>query len=132
GRLVDAVAPRRALAVVRLAAADPHEIRIVLRYRDVADRDQSLRLELRLERRAAVRGLPYAAVRGTDVEDRGIRLVDREVRDAPRHRRGTDRSEVQSVERTARRRRRRCGTLADERLRGERCDERREQCGEAQ
>ena len=64
GRLVDAVAPRRALAVVRLAGADPDEIGIGLRDRHVADRHQALVLELRLERRAVVRGFPHAAVRG--------------------------------------------------------------------
>ena len=55
GRLVDAVAPRRALAVVRLAGADPDEVGVVLRDGDVADRHQALVLELRLERRAVVR-----------------------------------------------------------------------------
>ena len=43
-------------------------------------------LELRRERRAVVRRLPHAAVRGADVEDRRIRLVHGDVRDAARHR----------------------------------------------
>src|SRR6185295_765609 len=100
-RLVDAVAPRRALPVVRLAGADPDEIGIALRDGDGADRDEALVLELRLERRARRGRLPHAAVRGADVVDRRVRFVDGEVGDAARHRRRPDRAEVQRVERTA-------------------------------
>ena len=102
GRLVDAVAPRRALAVVRLAGADPDEIGIALRDRDVADRHQPLVLELGLERGAVVDGLPHAAVRRADVEDRRVGLVDRQVRDAPRHRGRPERPEMQRFERATR------------------------------
>src|SRR4029079_9912840 len=64
--LVDGVAPRRALSGARLAGADVDEIGVVLRHGDVADRHQAHVLELRLERGAAVDGLPHAAVRGAD------------------------------------------------------------------
>ncbi len=113
GRLVDAVAPRRALAVVRLARAHPDEVRVALRDGHVADRHEPLVLELRLERRAVVPGLPHAAVRRRHVVDGGIRLVDGDVRDAARHRRRPDRAEVKRIERTAGRcrGRRRCGLV---------------------
>ena len=45
GRLVDAVAPRRALAVVRFAGADPHDVRIGRVDGDVANRHRRLRVE---------------------------------------------------------------------------------------
>ena len=120
-RLVDAVAPRRALAVVRLAGADPDEVGVALRHRDVADRHQSLALELRLERRAVVDRLPHPAVRGADVEDGRVRFVHGQVGDAAGHRGRTDRTEMQRVERPARRgRRRRLLGASDERLAGHR------------
>src|SRR5262249_4965263 len=101
GRLVDAVAPAGALPVVRLAGADPDEIGIALRDGDVANRHQADVLELRLERRAAVRGLPHAAVRGADVVDRRVRFIDGEVGDAAGHRGRAYRTEMQRLERTA-------------------------------
>ena len=79
-RLVDAVTPRRALPVVRFARADPDEVGVRLRDGHVADRHQALRLELGLERRARVDGLPHAPVRGPDVEQRGVGLVHRQDR----------------------------------------------------
>ena len=105
GGFVDAVAPRCALAVVRLARADPDEVRVALRDGEIADRDQPLILELGLERRAVVHRLPDAAVRRADVEDRGVRLVGGDVGDPTRHRGRADGSEVKCVERTARCRR---------------------------
>jgi hypothetical protein len=108
-RFVNAVAPRRTLAVVRLAGPDPDEIRVALGDRDVADGHQSLSLQLRLECRAVVDGLPHAAVRGSHVEDCGIGLIDREIRNAAGHRCRADRTEMKRVEYAARRRR--CGGL---------------------
>ena len=127
-RLVDAVAPRRALAVVRLAAAHPHQIRVALRHCDVADRDEPVVLELRLEGRAAVRRLPDAPVRGADVEDRRVRLVHRKIGDAARHPGRPDRPEMQSLEGagTGRRRGRGLAGAADQGLHAER----REQHGD--
>src|SRR5262249_47054709 len=45
-RFVDAVAPRCALAIVRLACADPHKVRVALRDGEIADRHQPLILHL--------------------------------------------------------------------------------------
>jgi hypothetical protein len=94
GRLVDAAAPRRALAIVRLAGANPYQVRIRLRDRDVADRDQPLVLELGDERRAVVGGLPDATMRRAYVVNRGIRLVHRQVGDAAGHGGRSDGAEV--------------------------------------
>ncbi len=94
-RLVDPAPPRGALPVVGLARPHPDEVRIDLRHGDVADRDQPLVLEERFEGRTVAGRLPHAAVRGADVVDRRIGLVDGEVGDAPRHRGGADRAEVQ-------------------------------------
>ena len=58
GRLVDAVAERRALPVVRLARPDVDDVRIRLRDRDVADRVRRVGVEDRRELDAVVRGLP--------------------------------------------------------------------------
>src|SRR5207248_11318054 len=61
GRLVDAVAPRRALTIVRFAAAGPDDRWIGWRDRDCADRRRSLIIEHRLPRRAAVARFEDAA-----------------------------------------------------------------------
>src|SRR5262249_23323666 len=94
-------APARALTVVRLASADPQEVGVALRDGDVADRHQADVLELCLKRGPAIGRLPHAAVRGTDVEDRWVRLVDRKVGDASGHRCRADRPEMQRIERAA-------------------------------
>ena len=99
GRLVDAVAPRGALAVVRLARAHPDKIGVALGNGHVADRHQPLVLELRFERGAVVPGLPHAAVRRGDIVDGRVGLVDGDVGDAARHRRRPDRAEVERIER---------------------------------
>ncbi len=111
--LVDTVAPRRRLPVVRLAAAGPDQVGILLRDRDVANRNQPHVLELRLERRAVIDRLPDAAVSGADVVDRRIRFVHSQVRNAAGHRRGSNGPEVQSLELLGDRNRRL--RLADER-----------------
>ena len=129
GRLVDAVAPRCALTVVRFTGPDPDEIRVVLRHGDVADRHEALILHLRLERRPVVRGLPHAAVAGADVEDRRVRFVNGEVGDPARHAGRPDRAEVERVERPVAMRRGgrywRLRCASDERLAGEDDDEQR-------
>jgi hypothetical protein len=99
GRLPHAAAPRQALAIVRFAGANPEQVRVFLRDREVADRDQPLRLELRRERRAGVGRLPDAAVRGADVEDRRVGFVHGEVGEPAGHARGPDRAEVEPIER---------------------------------
>ena len=98
GRLIDAFAPTGGLPVVRLTGADPDEVRVGLRDRDRADGEEALVLEQRRVERAVGRGLPDAAVGGAHVVDGGVRLIDREARDAARHRGGADRAEVQGVE----------------------------------
>ena len=97
GRLVDAAAPRRALAVVRFAGAHPHEIGVDLRHGHITDRDQPLILKERREERAVTGGLPHAAVGRTHVPDGRIGFVDGEVGNAPRHRGGPDGAEVQLI-----------------------------------
>ena len=125
GGPVDAVAPGRALPVVGLARADPHQVGVRLRDGDVANRHQALVLELGLERRAVVDGLPDAPVGGAYVVDRRVRLVDREIGDPPGHRGRPDLPEVQRIEGPAgRRRRRRLARDAHERLAGEREEDR--------
>ena len=98
GGLVHALAPARGLAIVRLAGADPDEIRVRLRHRDVADRHEPLVLQERGPQSAVGRGLPDAAVGRAHIVERRILLVDGDVRDAARHGGGTDRAEMQRVE----------------------------------
>ena len=101
-RLVDAVAPRHALTIARFAGADPDEIRVRLRDRDVANRERALILHQGFERGAVVDGFPQAAVRRPDVVVGGIGFVDREVGDTAGHRRRSDRAEAERVERRGR------------------------------
>jgi hypothetical protein len=85
-RLVDAVPPGAALAIVVFARAHPHEIRVVGRDGDVADRHHIVEIvEEDLPGGAVVDGLPQPAARGPDVEDRGIRFENRKIIDAPAH-----------------------------------------------
>ena len=103
GRLVDAVAPRAALAVVVLAAADPDGVGVVRVDRDVADRHRVVEIvEQHFPGGAVVHRLPQAAGGGADVEHRGIGLEHREVVDAAAHRRGTDVAELQAGKRIRR------------------------------
>ena len=67
-RPVDAVAPGRALTVVRFAGADPDDVGIRRRDRDVADRHHRVdAIEDRRPRGALVGALEDAAARGGDV-----------------------------------------------------------------
>src|SRR5207253_9648038 len=68
-RAIDTVAPRRTLAIVRFAGADPDDVRIVCRNRDVANRSRSLLVEQCFERRSIVRRFPKAARGRADVEN---------------------------------------------------------------
>src|SRR5439155_27114231 len=108
----------------RLPGTHPNEVGIVLGDGDVADRHEALTLEQRLERRAVVDGLPHSTVGGADVENRGVRLIHGQIRDAARHRGGADGSEVERVERAAARHRGgRLAEEADAELTGERENE---------
>ncbi len=97
-RLVDPAPPRGALPVVGLAGPRPHQVGVDLRDGHVADGDEPLVLEERLERGAVARGLPHAAVRRPHVIDGGVGLVHRQVGDAPRHGGGADGAEVEALE----------------------------------
>ena len=118
GGLVDAVAPRRALAVVAFTGADPHQVGVGRRNRDGADRAAALVVEHRCERRAGVGGLVDARRGHRDVERRRIAFEHGEIVDAARRRGRADRPEPQAIERPGagrllgedrRRRRRRLG-----------------------
>ena len=69
---VDAVAERRVVARVLLAGADVDDVGIRRRQRDLADRQHVLVVEDRLPGRAAVDGLPDAAVGAGHVEDERV------------------------------------------------------------
>ena len=86
GGLVDAVAPRAALAVVVLAAADPHGVGVIRIDRDVADRHHVIEVvEVHGPRGAVVHGLPQPAGGGADVKDGGVRLEHRKIVDTAGH-----------------------------------------------
>ena len=99
GGLVDAIAPRAALAVVVLAAADPHRVGVVGVDRDVADRHHVIQIvEVHGPRGAVIHRLPQAAGGRADVEHRRVRLEHREVVDAAAHGRRTDVPELEARE----------------------------------
>src|SRR4029077_5366836 len=75
-RLVDAISPRRATLVIRLARADPYDVGIARRYGDIADRCGSLVIEDGLPGRSAVRRLPHAAGGRRHVEELAEKLPD--------------------------------------------------------
>ena len=98
GCLVDAVAERRRLAVVRLPGADVDDVGISRMDRDVADRRGGVGVEHRLERDGVVLGLPHAADRVAEINDVGIALRHLDVVDAPAHAGRTDRSEPETLQ----------------------------------
>ena len=98
GRLVDAGAERRALAVVRLAGADVDDVGVGRRDRDVADRRDRVLVEDRRPGRAVVGRLPDAAGREADVDDRRVALDDRDVVDAAAHVGRADRAPDEGLE----------------------------------
>ena len=122
GGLPHAVAPAGGLAIVRLTGADPNDVRVGLRHGDVADAEQSAILKQWREGRAITGGLPHATVRGSDIPNRRIRLVDGKIGDASRHDGGSNRPEVKLIELLGYR----CA------LRAERCSDEGECRGEAQ
>jgi hypothetical protein len=83
GRFVDAVAVVGAAGVVGFTAADEHDVRITLSDGNRADRDDGLVVEDRLERDAAVYGLPQPARACGRIKDPGRRFDDRKVDVAP-------------------------------------------------
>ena len=136
GRLVDAVAERRALAVVRFARADPDDVRVLLADGQVADRRRRVGLEDRRPRRAVVDGLEDAARGEAEVDDRRVALDDGDVVDAAADVGGADRPEAEVLQqrivgpvdgrRLGRRRRRRLRERAKAERRDDREEERRE------
>jgi hypothetical protein len=90
-RLVDAVAPRRALSVVRLARAGPHDVAVGRRDGDIANRERSARLvEHGLPGDAVVHGLEEPARRGGHEDGGGVARRHIDVVDAAAERRGPD------------------------------------------
>ena len=114
GRLVDAVAERRGLAVVRLAGADVDDVRVARMDGDVADRGGGVGVEHRLERHAVVLRLPHAADGVAKVDDVGIGLRHRDVVDAAAHARRADGAEAEAAQQ-------RIVGLVDDRRRRDRC-----------
>ena len=82
--------PRRGLAVLRFARADPHDVRVRRGEGDVPDGEHRLVVEERFERASTVDRLPHATRRHANVEGGRIGLVDRDVGDAAAHDRGAD------------------------------------------
>ena len=103
GGLVDAVAERRRLPIVRLTCADVDDVGIRRMNRDVADRRAAVRLEDRLERDGVVIRLEHAADRVADVDDVRIARRHLDVVDAAAHARRSDRAEPEAGEQRIRR-----------------------------
>ena len=91
-RLVDAIAERRALTVVGLARADPDDVRIRGRHRDVADRRDALAIEERRPGRAGVGRFPQPARRMARRRSSTPCAVHLDVIDAAAHDGRTDRA----------------------------------------
>src|SRR2546430_12810660 len=90
-RPIDPVTHRHAVPHPRFSAADPDDFGILRIDRHRADRLHRLFVEDWFERRAAVRRLPYAAARRSDVDREPGTLVHGVERgNAPTHRSGAD------------------------------------------
>ncbi len=89
-RFVDAVADARTVAGIALARANPDDGRILLIDCDRADSRDRLAVEDRLERRAAVHGLPDAADGDADINNVGIGSNGLDIGDAAAHAGRTD------------------------------------------
>jgi hypothetical protein len=97
-RLVDAVAPGGALAIVRLACAGVEDGGVGGGEGEVANGGVGLVVEDRGPGLAAVEGFEDAAGRGADVDDARVRLDDGEVVDAAAHGGGSDIAELEIFE----------------------------------
>ena len=102
--LVDAVAEVRAALARVFARAEPEDVRVPGIDDDAAQRERSVVLEDRLERDAAVHGLPHAAECRRDVPDARVLRVDRDVLDPARVNRRADVPELERLERVDRQR----------------------------
>ena len=101
GRLVDAVAPRRALAIVGFAGSGPDDVGVRRRHGDVANRHHRVdAIEHRRPRRALVDAPEDAAAGGRDVDGVGLtrHARDRDVVDAAAGRRRSDAAPAQITE----------------------------------
>src|SRR6185312_12865844 len=90
GRLVYPVAPRNAVAVVRLTGADPKYTGIGLVYLDVADRRRSVTIEDGRPCRSCVGALPDSAGGSGRDHETEISIQRLDVGDAPARRAGPD------------------------------------------
>ena len=104
-------APRRTLAVRRLARPHPHHVGVRGGHAYRPDRGGGLIVEHRIPRHPVVRRLPHAPGPEPDVEDAGVALDDGEVRHPPAHDRG---SQLPKIEPGGGRRRPLGGGLGDE------------------
>ena len=97
-RLVDAVAPPRALSIGTLARTDPNDVGLLLVDNDVTHGVNRFVLKYRFEPDAVVRRLPHAAGSRRDVEDLGVRVHDRDIDEPPTHGGGSDVSRSETIE----------------------------------
>ena len=81
--VIHALAPRRAVAVVRFPGTDPHLERVGRGECDIADREVGRVVEDRRPRRAVVHALPHAARGRADIDVRLGAGHDFEIVDAP-------------------------------------------------
>src|SRR5439155_13226454 len=95
-RLVDAVAERGRLTVVRFARADVHDARIGRMDRDIADRRAVVGFEHGRERRPVVLRLEHASDCVADVDDVRIALRYGDIVDASSHAGWPNRTELEA------------------------------------
>lgn len=93
GRLIDAVAVRRALTVVGLPRADPNDIRVALADREIANGGYRVGVEDWLPGGSVVRRLPHAPGRKPHIDGPRIGLQCLDIVDATAHRCRADRPE---------------------------------------
>ncbi len=98
GGLVNPVAPGRALAVVRLAAANPHDRGIGRRDGNIANGRNRFFVKHRFPRGAIIGGLPDAASGHAYVNNVGVTFDCGEIVDPPAHYRGAEFAELQRLE----------------------------------
>src|SRR5581483_3861249 len=89
-RFVDSIANCRALSVIGFAAANPNDIRIRLKYSNVAYGRNWIFLKHRFPGRSIVCGFPDTAGSKTHIEGVGIIFNNRDIVDTPTHAGGTD------------------------------------------
>jgi hypothetical protein len=97
-RLVSAIAPGTALAIIGFASANPNDGGIRGSDGDVANGGNALFVEDRFPRGAIVGGLPDSTGSNADEYDAGIRFDYGKIVDAAAHDCGTELAELQAFE----------------------------------